>query len=88
MDQLRVGVVGCGMIAQIMHLPYLSELPEFRLTALCDLSRTVVEAMGERFGVAARYTDYEDLWLSPPPAPASMCWWRSRWRPAPLRPTP
>ena len=26
MERLRVGVVGCGLIAQVMHLPYLREL--------------------------------------------------------------
>ena len=26
---LRVGVVGCGEIAQVMHLPYLRDLPGF-----------------------------------------------------------
>ena len=61
MKPLRVGVVGCGEIAQIMHLPYLAELPRFEIGALCDLSPTVVEAMGERYGVADRYTDYREL---------------------------
>jgi predicted dehydrogenase len=39
---LRVGAVGCGQIAQIMHLPFLTELPQFRVTAVCDLSAMAV----------------------------------------------
>ena len=27
-QRLRVGVVGCGVIAQVMHLPHLSELDD------------------------------------------------------------
>lgn len=61
MNPLRVGVVGCGQIAQIMHLPSLAELPEFQLTAVCDLSSAVVSAVGERFGVPVRTGDYLDL---------------------------
>ena len=61
MEPLRVGVVGCGEIAQIMHLPFLMELPQFRVTALCDLSPMVVEAVGERFRVPARFTDFTEL---------------------------
>ncbi|MBA2597974.1 MAG: Gfo/Idh/MocA family oxidoreductase [Chloroflexia bacterium] len=61
MEPIRVGVVGCGQIAQIMHLPYLTELPQFRVTAVCDLSTAVVEAVGERFGVPVRCRDYADL---------------------------
>jgi predicted dehydrogenase len=59
--RLRVGVVGCGEIAQIMHLPYLSELPQFEIGAVCDLSSHVVEAMANRYGVPHRYTDAADL---------------------------
>jgi predicted dehydrogenase len=60
-EPLRVGVVGCGQIAQIMHLPYLTELPQFRVTAVCDLSSTVVETVGDRFGVPTRCTDFTEL---------------------------
>lgn len=61
MAPLRVGVIGCGQIAQIMHLPYLTELPEFTVTAVSDLSGTVVEAVGERFGVSCRTRDYREV---------------------------
>src|SRR5215211_408659 len=44
-----------------MHLPYLKELPQFRVTAVCDLSSTVVETVGERFGVPNRCTDFTEL---------------------------
>lgn len=27
-ERVRVGVIGCGSIAQIMHLPYLKELDD------------------------------------------------------------
>jgi predicted dehydrogenase len=62
---LRVGVVGCGEIAQIMHLPYLADLPHFEIGAICDLSPKVVNAMGDRYGVARRYTDATDLIAQP-----------------------
>ena len=61
MEPLRVGVVGCGQIAQVMHLRFLEELPHFRVTAVCDLSPTVVQAIGERYGVPVRCTDYTEL---------------------------
>lgn len=58
---LRVGVVGCGQIAQIAHLPFLQELPMFEVGAVCDLSPTVVEAVGNRFGVRERFVDFEQM---------------------------
>ena len=39
MARIRVGVIGCGLIGQMMHLPHLKELHElFELGALCDVS--------------------------------------------------
>ena len=36
---IRVGMIGCGAIAQIMHLPFVAELRgTFELGALCDIS--------------------------------------------------
>jgi predicted dehydrogenase len=62
---IGVGVIGCGEIAQLMHLPYLQELPEFRIAALCDISAGTVAALGDKYGVSSRYTDYRALLADP-----------------------
>jgi predicted dehydrogenase len=61
MNPVRVGVAGCGQIAQIMHLPFLTELPQFTVTAIYDPSPSAVAAVGDRFGVPVRCTDYREL---------------------------
>lgn len=59
---LRVGVVGAGGIAQMMHLPTLAERPDlFELTALADVSAETLEAVGRRYGVRALSTDFREL---------------------------
>lgn len=66
-NRVRVGVVGAGSIAQIMHLPYLKELDDrFEVTALCDASPSTLEVVGERNGVPAhaRFDDYRALCAS------------------------
>ncbi|MDQ6841965.1 MAG: Gfo/Idh/MocA family oxidoreductase [Actinomycetota bacterium] len=61
-ERTRVGVVGCGLIAQVMHLPYLTELSDrFEVTALCDLAQPVGEACARRYGVARVHTSWPDL---------------------------
>ncbi|MEM7022245.1 MAG: Gfo/Idh/MocA family oxidoreductase [Pseudomonadota bacterium] len=60
--QLRVGIVGCGVVAQIIHTPTLRELPElFRITALCDVSPSVLAAVGAEHPDAALHEDATDL---------------------------
>jgi predicted dehydrogenase len=59
--RLRVGVVGCGRIAQIAHMPYLSELPEYEPAAICDISRKVVDEVGDRYGIDERFQDYKQM---------------------------
>ena len=62
MKRVRVGVVGCGGVAQMMHLPYLRELDDrFEITALCDLSPGVLRAVGDHYRVEARYTNFHEL---------------------------
>lgn len=62
MSRVRIGVVGCGAIAQIQHLPHLKELRDrFDLVAVCDVSRRLVEFIGEQYTVPHRFTDYREL---------------------------
>jgi predicted dehydrogenase len=59
---LRVGVVGCGVIAQVMHLPHLRDLRDrYEIAALCDISRPVAEACAEQYGVDTVHVSWEDL---------------------------
>jgi predicted dehydrogenase len=62
--RIKIGIIGCGAIAQIQYLPLLQELrDEFATWALCDLSRGVMDLLGEEYSVpsARRFTDYRDL---------------------------
>lgn len=61
-DKLRVGLIGCGAIAQIMHIPYLVDAAEkFELVALSDLHQPTLDAVADHYHIAARYTDWRDL---------------------------
>ena len=65
MTRVRIGVVGCGAVAQIQHLPFISELAEeFELVAVCDVSPSAAKYAAELFHVPSIYTDYRDLLAS------------------------
>jgi len=64
--KLRAGVIGCGGIAQMMHLPTLAERPDlFEIAAVADISEAVLNAVADRYHVAARSRDFRDVAKNP-----------------------
>jgi predicted dehydrogenase len=64
--RLRVGVIGAGLIAQVMHLHHLRELSDrFEVTAICDLSPAVREWVADTYGISRRFARWEDLLAEP-----------------------
>jgi predicted dehydrogenase len=66
-SRIGVGVIGCGVVAQVMHLHYLREVEGLCLAGLCDLSPGQLRAVAGRHGVAPDrcYTDYRELIARP-----------------------
>ena len=53
----RIGVVGVGWWATFNHIPTVQAGQDARIVALCDLDAGRLQVAGDRFGIAARYTD-------------------------------
>jgi predicted dehydrogenase len=58
---MRVGIVGCGFIAQARHLPAICNIDGIELAALCDLSKGTLDLVADYYHVTKRYTSYEDM---------------------------
>jgi len=66
LTRLRVGVVGCGLVAQVMHLHYLRELEDrFEVAAVCDLSAAARGQASRAFPAAAALGEWEALLAEP-----------------------
>ncbi|MDH5770758.1 MAG: Gfo/Idh/MocA family oxidoreductase [Candidatus Bathyarchaeota archaeon] len=61
MNRLRVGVIGCGYIAEEAHLPNFLGCPRAELVAVADTRKERLVAVREKFGVKNLYTDYHDM---------------------------
>lgn len=62
MTRIRIGVIGCGAIAQIQHLPNLAQLHrEFEVPIICDLSEKTAKAAAKRFHIPKYVTNYTEL---------------------------
>ena len=62
MSRVRIGILGCGAIAQVQHLPNLLELDEaFEVPIVCDLSPDQAEYVANRFGIQRHVSNVDDL---------------------------
>jgi predicted dehydrogenase len=58
---IRLGYVGCGFMAQKIHIPNFTGIPECQLVALAELKPRLRDMVAERYGIAKRYASHEEM---------------------------
>lgn len=61
MNQVKIGVVGLGSIAQLVHLPMLKKLNNATITAISEVNKNRLLSVGEKFGIKNQYVSYEEM---------------------------
>ena len=59
--KVKVGVVGCGVVATAYYLPYLMKMPAVELVAVCDIDPARTSACVRLFGAREQYQDYYEM---------------------------
>jgi len=59
--KIKVGVVGCGVVATAYYLPYLKNMEAVQLVAACDRFETRTRACARLFGAGEQYLDYDEM---------------------------
>lgn len=61
--KLKVGIIGCGGIANGKHMPALAKLDTVEMVAFCDVLKEKAEEAAKKFGTegAKVYADYKEL---------------------------
>ena len=64
---IKVGIIGCGGIANKKHMPALKKVADCEMVAFCDIIPERAEAAKVKFGTpdAKVYTDYKELLADP-----------------------
>ena len=62
-DRFNIAIVGLGFGAEF--IPIYQRHPQAHLYAICQRRRDKLDAIGDAFGVAQRYTDYRELLRDP-----------------------
>ncbi|MBZ0182258.1 MAG: Gfo/Idh/MocA family oxidoreductase [Melioribacteraceae bacterium] len=61
MEKLKLGIIGLGGISQVVHLPIFSKLKNVSIQAVAEVNKNRLLAVGEKFNIAKRFTDYNEL---------------------------
>ncbi len=63
MSKLKIGIIGCGSIANKKHMPALKKIKEVEMVAFCDIVEERAIKSAENFGIdgAKTYTDFNEM---------------------------
>ena len=57
----RIGLIGCGVVADYGHIPAILDTPGLELVAVCDVNAHKAEAASEKFNIPHWFCDQEQL---------------------------
>lgn len=63
MEKTRIAVIGLGGIAQLVHLPILSKLPNVTIAAVSDKNKSRLKGVSEKYNIKNTYLDYNEMLL-------------------------
>ena len=63
MDKARVGLIGLGFGSEF--IPIYQAHPKAEIAAICQRTKSKVDEVGDRFGIATRYTDFRQVLADP-----------------------
>ncbi len=63
MDKFKIGIIGCGSIANGKHMPTLAKIDGVEMVAFCDVVDSRAEEAAKKYGIpgAKVFTDYREL---------------------------
>ena len=63
--QLKIGILGCGAIAQAGHFESVAKARNTTLHAICDVAEDLLQRFSVTYGAAKVYTQYERMLADP-----------------------
>lgn len=69
---VRVGIIGCGKIAQVRHIPEYLDNPNAKLTGLYDLNLQRAKDLAEKYNCKS-YESVEEMLADPEIDAVSVC---------------
>jgi predicted dehydrogenase len=73
MSEIRLGVIGGGAIAQVIHLPLLNKMSGVKVAALSELDNQRLQILGQQHDIQKLYPAFEDLLKDPEIDAVDIC---------------
>ena len=61
MEKIKIGVIGLGGVAQLVHLPNLSKMPNVEVSAVAETNKNRLQTISEKFSIKQKFSNYKDL---------------------------
>ncbi len=61
MEKIKIGYIGCGFMAQKVHIPNFASIPECQIIGLAEVRTELGKKVQQRFGIPHLYRDHTQL---------------------------
>ena len=61
MAKIKIGIIGLGGIAQLVHLPNLAKNNSVNVTAVAEINKNRLNTIADKYSIKERYKDYKEL---------------------------
>lgn len=61
MEKTKIGIIGLGGVAQLVHLPNLIKLPNVEVSAVAEINRNRLQTIADKFNIKQKFLSYSDL---------------------------
>ena len=73
MAKIKIGIIGCGTIANSAHIPAYMANPDVEIKYFCDILPEKAKAAVEKYGCGIAVEDYHDIIADPEVEAVSVC---------------
>ena len=70
---MKIGIIGCGTIANAAHIPSYLKNPKAEIKYFCDIIPEKAQACVDRYGCGTAVTDYREVLADPEIQAVSIC---------------
>jgi len=58
---MKLGLIGCGQVANLFHIPAMKGIPGMQVEAIADIDKNRVERFGRKHQIGRRYADHRSM---------------------------